>query len=56
MDRIKQKIRLSAVIARKLVAEETLSAAEEEELREWLERDERNREFYEALPRGGTMM
>ena len=30
MDRIKQKIRLSAVIARKLVAEETLSAAEEE--------------------------
>ena len=55
MDRIKQKIRLSAVIARKLVAEETLSAAEEEELRAWLERDERNREFYEALLRGGTM-
>ena len=49
MDRVERKIWLSEIIVRKLIAEETLSQDESEQLREWLESSEKNKEFYERM-------
>ena len=43
MDRVERKIWLSEIIVRKLIAEETLSQDESEQLREWLESSEKNK-------------